>query len=102
MHFCNINYTLLQKLKHKLQVLSYSASKQRKLLYLPYVPPINLGHMTLFISFMSFLLQQIIGNINDMTMSFEEDKDKIEQIHQLSNNGRDYLIYILEQEQLLI
>lgn len=52
--------------------------------------------MTLFITFMSFLLQQIIGNINDTTMSFEEDKDKIEQIHQLSNNGRDYLIYILE------
>ena len=45
---------------------------------------------------LSVLIQQIVHNINEMTLTFETDQAKVERIDALSGGGSNYLVYILE------
>ena len=52
--------------------------------------------MNILVIILSVLIQQITQNINEMTLDFESDPAKIEQIRELSDGGKNYLVYILE------
>ena len=52
--------------------------------------------MTILAIILTALIQQITQNINEMTLDFESDSAKIEQIRELADGGQNYLVYILE------
>ena len=52
--------------------------------------------MTILAVILTALIQQITQNINEMTLDFESDPAKIEQIRELADGGQNYLVYILE------
>lgn len=52
--------------------------------------------MTVLAIILAALIQQITQNINEMTLDFESDPAKIEQIRELADGGQNYLVYILE------